>query len=43
MFDLSGVGVDVFFEASLKLVDPLEAFFDKVFVMAVRPRALFCC
>ncbi|BFI41976.1 glycyl-tRNA synthetase beta chain [Marchantia polymorpha subsp. ruderalis] len=29
-----GVGVDVFFEASLKLVDPLEAFFDKVFVMA---------
>ncbi|KAL2609569.1 hypothetical protein R1flu_028142 [Riccia fluitans] len=29
-----GVGVDVFVDASLNLVDPLEKFFDKVFVMA---------
>ncbi|KAL3699471.1 hypothetical protein R1sor_017493 [Riccia sorocarpa] len=29
-----GVGVDAFVNASLNLVDPLERFFDKVFVMA---------
>lgn len=33
--DGTGVGIDVFVEASQALVEPLEAFFNNVFVMAV--------
>ncbi len=31
----AGVGIDVFVEASQALIEPLEAFFTNVFVMAV--------
>lgn len=39
--DGTGVGIDVFVEASQALVQPLEAFFNNVFVMAVS--GLFSC
>jgi hypothetical protein len=40
----AGVGMDVFVEASQALIEPLEAFFANVFVMAVSVHytVIFC-